>query len=358
MEHSHTLKPHDELNHSLHNDNPWEHELIGAHFTGCQGWHSANHVVFQIANVACLIAYLAPHGVFGSLLLHGGLLFGFLLFCTWAWVVLCAPDIFSWNFAFVLLNAVQVFFIMYRLKAIKFVPEIEEIYTNLFQPLKVSRKLVKKLTCTENATVLSMYPGECYATQGVTRTDRLGLLISGSVSVMSNNQFLHHIHEKQFLDSPEFESTTTGEEKYQVTIIAVGPCRYMLWQRDALQYLFIKEPYLATIMATLIGRDITNKLYALNERLKNRGSRIDVRLPSVTAMIPPGDSRRPSVFNRRIISMHQNQSYSTAITVADNPEELEDEDLFDELNEEGKPFPTKFTNGKPNNLNRITQIEV
>ena len=30
----------------------------------------------------------------------------------------------------------------------------------------------------------------------------------------------------------------------------------------------MKEPYLATVLNTIMGRDITNKLYALNERVK------------------------------------------------------------------------------------------
>ncbi|KAK0047285.1 blood vessel epicardial substance-B, partial [Biomphalaria pfeifferi] len=51
-----------------------------------------------------------------------------------------------------------------------------------------------------------------------------------------------------------------------VSIVAAGLCRYIFWPRQSVEYLLIKEPYLACIMKTLIGRDITNKLYALNEK--------------------------------------------------------------------------------------------
>ena len=43
-----------------------------------------------------------------------------------------------------------------------------------------------------------------------------GIFLFSSVNVLCNMQFLHHIQDKQFLDSPEFESTSNAEEKFQV----------------------------------------------------------------------------------------------------------------------------------------------
>lgn len=37
--------------------------------------------------------------------------------------------------------------------------------------------------------------------------------------------------------------------------------------RTALEYLFVKEPYLATVLTTLIARDITTKLYTMNTKV-------------------------------------------------------------------------------------------
>ncbi|CAA9994247.1 unnamed protein product [Nesidiocoris tenuis] len=51
-----------------------------------------------------------------------------------------------------------------------------------------------------------------------------------------------------------------------VSIVAAASCRYLYWQRTALEYLFAKETYLATVMTTLIARDITTKLYAMNNK--------------------------------------------------------------------------------------------
>jgi hypothetical protein len=63
---------------------------------------------------------------------------GFVLLSGWAWHVICAPDIFSWNFSFLLLNIGQLVYIVYQMRPIRFDPELEEAYHTLFYPFKVS----------------------------------------------------------------------------------------------------------------------------------------------------------------------------------------------------------------------------
>lgn len=45
------------------------------------------------------------------------------------------------------------------------------------------------------------------------------------------------------------------------------PCTYILWQRQALDYLLIKETFLATTLNLILARDVTDKLYAMNEKV-------------------------------------------------------------------------------------------
>lgn len=73
------------------------------------------------------------------------------------------------------------------------------------------------MVSAEFAQVMSLHAGEAYAVQNLTRTDRLGLLLSGKVNVLSDNQFLHPILPCEFLDSPEFESSrNTVDDKFKV----------------------------------------------------------------------------------------------------------------------------------------------
>ncbi|KAK3773364.1 hypothetical protein RRG08_023244 [Elysia crispata] len=250
--------------------------------SGCSTWQPTNHVLYHLANVMLCIGLMVPDSSYGALLLHGFMFLGYLLMSVWSWVILCAPDFFSWNFAFLLLNGVQTLSLMYSVRPVKFCDEIEAVYVSLFLPLRVSRHLYKRLVCPEFCTLMTLHEGETYATQSVTRTDKLGLLISGTMHAYSNRSLLHVIGEKQFIDSPEFESTTTGDAKFQVSIVAASMCRYLFWPRQHLEYLLIKEPHLASVMKTIIGRDVTNKLYALNEKVSNpEGRRLDIRLPGI-----------------------------------------------------------------------------
>ena len=58
-----------------------------------------------------------------------------------------------------------------------------------------------------------------------------------------------------------------GDRLLQVSIVAGSVCRYIFWPRHSLEYLLVQEPYLANVLNIVLGRDITNKLYALNERV-------------------------------------------------------------------------------------------
>jgi hypothetical protein len=62
---------------------------------------------------------------------------GGLLYSTWAWNMMCAPDIFSWTFGFVFLNFCQLLYDLYRIRPVRLDPEVEAVFALLFQPLGV-----------------------------------------------------------------------------------------------------------------------------------------------------------------------------------------------------------------------------
>ncbi|TGZ47543.1 Popeye domain-containing protein [Temnothorax longispinosus] len=243
-------------------------------------WQQPQHILFQLANFCFALSYAPPaESEKVILFMHSMLIIG------WAWHVICAPDIFSWNFSFLLLNIGQLVYIVYQMRPIRFDPELEEVYHTLFYPFQVSRIQFKRLVSPEFATIMSLHAGEAYAMQNLTRTDRLGLLLSGKVNVINEIKFLHPVLPCEFLDSPEFESSRSSvDDKFKVSIIAASTCRYLFWQRSALEYLLVKETYLATVLTTLVARDIATKLYAMNSKMvTDKGSHLDIRLPSISA---------------------------------------------------------------------------
>lgn len=73
------------------------------------------------------------------------------------------------------------------------------------------------MVSSEFSEIMSLHAGEAYAMQNLTKTDRLALLLSGKVNVLSDHQFLHPILPCEFLDSPEFESSRSGvDDRFKV----------------------------------------------------------------------------------------------------------------------------------------------
>ncbi|CAG9825231.1 unnamed protein product [Phaedon cochleariae] len=332
----------------------------------CDYWKDPQHILYQLANFCFVLAYSSTCSKRGVLFMHCWLIFGLLLFSTWAWNVICAPDVFTWNFAFMLMNMAQVFHIVYQLRPVKFDPELEEAYHVLFEPFKLSRLQFKRMVSADFAQIMSLHAGEAYAVQNLTRTDRLGLLLSGKVNVLSDNQFLHPILPCEFLDSPEFESSrNTVDDKFKlctvhtpkamiqhksrfpnvsttntdqplppiisdvhrssqhlqmlilatwllglplrqrhlqsvVSIVAASTCRYLYWQRASLEYLFVKDTYIATVLTTIIARDIATKLYAMNNKIVTaKGSHLDIRLPSITSSLASGGEYKSPIRSKK-----------------------------------------------------------
>ncbi len=101
------------------------------------------------------------------------------------------------------------------------------------------------------------------------------------------------------MDSPEFESSS-GEETFRVSICAAMPSKYLLWQRTALEYLFVKEAYLGQAMAAVIANDIVAKLNTMNKKLCcEDGKALDIRLPAIAARIGQLDSRQHTRFRNK-----------------------------------------------------------
>lgn len=80
----------------------------------------------------------------------------------------------------------------------------------------MTRIQFKKLVSEEFAQVVTLHIGEAYALQNLTKTDRLGLLLTGRANVLQDHQLLHPIGPCEFLDSPEFESRGSSEDKFKV----------------------------------------------------------------------------------------------------------------------------------------------
>lgn len=137
-------------------------------------------ILYSAAFMFFIVSFLAPCGKYGMLFLHSFLIIAFILLCVWSWSVACSNEIFAWNVACVIVNVGKVLYLLYSMRQVRFAKEFEDIYRMLFEPLHVTRFLFKQLVSAEYGQSMVLQAGEAYAMENVTKTDRLGLLISGT----------------------------------------------------------------------------------------------------------------------------------------------------------------------------------
>ncbi|XP_035231038.1 blood vessel epicardial substance-like [Stegodyphus dumicola] len=87
------------------------------------------------------------------------------------------------------------------------------------------------------------------------------------MKVTCEDVLLHYLSPTEFVDSPEWESCATNSDKhFQVTLTATEPCQLLCWGRKELLTILANNQFLDVVMYNLIGKDITHKLYSLNEQ--------------------------------------------------------------------------------------------
>ncbi|XP_061579308.1 popeye domain-containing 2 isoform X1 [Cololabis saira] len=279
----------------------------------CDGWsHSTEGAIYHLGNTLLFLGYMGGSGAYGCLFIFGFLSPAFLCLTLWGWMTVCGLDVFIWNVILLLACLLQICHLLYRLhqEAIRS-QELSSLYQAVYLPLAVPVHVFKEITRAFENKVVELKAGDTYAVEGKTPIDQLSLLLSGRISVSLEGQFLHYIHRHQFLDSPEWESLRPNEEgKFQVTLMAEEDSRYISWRRRRLYMLLSKERYIARIFSVMLGYDIAEKLYNLNNKLYIKsGVLLDIRLPSLYHVLLPS-SRGSSDSDAGIAREHPGEQHS------------------------------------------------
>ncbi|XP_029113882.1 popeye domain-containing 2 isoform X2 [Scleropages formosus] len=261
----------------------------------CVEWsNSTEGALYHLGNTLLWLGYMGGSGAFGALYIFGCLAPAFLCHALWGWQLACgAVPAVAWNGLLGALCVLQLAHIIYRLQRNRLPgEEFRSLYAGVFLPLGVPVAVFKEVAAACNSQVLSLAEEETYASEGKTPIDRLSFLLSGRIRVSLEGQFLHYIFPYQFMDSPEWESLGPSEEgKFQVTLTAETDCRYISWRRRKLRLLLCRDRYISCLFSVMLGSDIADKLYALNDKLFARSNvRLDIRLPSLYHVLAPPSS--------------------------------------------------------------------
>ncbi|XP_056410486.1 popeye domain-containing protein 2 isoform X2 [Hyla sarda] len=264
-----------------------DHLLYTPH---CAGWHSyMEGGMYHMSNLFLLLAFMGGSGVKGGIYIFVLFAAGFLGMAIWGALWVCGVDVVVWNVLLVVACLVQTIHLLYRLRRDSYGQNYDALYHNVYQPLQVPLPVFKEIAHCSGMEVHSLSAEQSYALEGKTPIDRLSLLISGRVKVSLDGQFLHYVFPYQFLDSPEWESLRPTEEgTFQVTLTAETDSAYISWPRKKLYLLLAREKYIARLFSVLLGFDISQKLFALNDKLFAKfGLRFDIRLPSLYHVLGP-----------------------------------------------------------------------
>ncbi|KAJ4931096.1 hypothetical protein JOQ06_025395 [Pogonophryne albipinna] len=256
--------------------------------TSCTEWDQAHHLLFHLGSLALLLALALPSTMsLHMILLRLLLMTGCALFILWATLYRCNLDVMVWNVVFLLVNFMHLFFLLYKRRPIKIDRELRSVYKRMFEPLHVKEALFQRLT-GQFCTIQTLKKGQAYAAEDKTSVDeRLSILLKGKMKVSYRSHFLHNIYTNAFIDSPEFRSTEMHRgEKFQVTIVAEENCKYLCWSRERLTFFLESDTFLNEVFRYLIGKDITNKLYSLNDpTLSDKALKKIDRQPSLCSQL-------------------------------------------------------------------------
>lgn len=256
--------------------------------TLCQEWEQAHHLLFHLGNLSLLLGLVIPTTLgLHMILLRVLLMTGCGLLIAWATLYRCNLDVMVWNVVFLVVNFMHLFFLVYKRRPIKIDRELRSVYRRMFEPLHVQEALFQRLT-GQFCTIQTLKKGQVYAAEDKTSVDeRLSILLKGKMKVSYRGHFLHNIYTNSFIDSPEFRSTEMHRgEKFQVTIMAEENCKFLCWSRERLTYFLESDTFLNEVFRYLIGKDITNKLYSLNDpTLSDKAVKKMDRQPSLCSQL-------------------------------------------------------------------------
>ncbi|XP_023129183.2 popeye domain-containing 2 isoform X1 [Amphiprion ocellaris] len=257
----------------------------------CDGWtNNTEGAIYHLGNTFLFLGYMGGSGAYGCLFIFCFLSPAFLCLTLWGLLTMCGLDVLTWNLILLLAALLQICHLLFRLHQEGIhSEELTALYQAVYLPLGVPVQVFKEISSAFENKVVELKAGETYAMEGKTPIDQLAFLLSGRINVSLEGQFLHYIHRHQFLDSPEWESLRPNEEgKFQVTLTAEEDSRYVSWRRRRLYMLISKERYIARLFSVMLGYDIAEKLYNLNNKLYIKsGVLLDIRLPSLYHVLAP-----------------------------------------------------------------------
>lgn len=111
----------------------------------CLIWQQPHHLYFQLGWAFLFLAFLAPHGPFGSLWMRATLLIGCIMMGMYGYLIECTPDVVLWSGLGIGINFIYLIVVLCRLRPVRFDQEIEAVSEHLhttYQHWKMNNRVI------------------------------------------------------------------------------------------------------------------------------------------------------------------------------------------------------------------------
>ncbi|TRY67888.1 hypothetical protein TCAL_05175 [Tigriopus californicus] len=258
-------------------------------------WNLDFDVAFHVGNILAFVAFAIPKQYAFSLISFRGIMaLAFGLTVIWIYDMPCSMDMLGLSIANLAINLIFFVHLFIQHFPVYINPQLRDLYKKNFEPLQISKKDFKSLT--KDYSVDMIRAGETFASENETRIGpRLRVLLHGKLRVKCDDTFLHFIHPNEFVDSIEWRSryTDNPDDKFQVSIQVVNDSTILTLPSETLEHTFAEQSKLKFILDCVIGKDITRKLYMLNENVANMSNLKNVKKNA----IKPLDFHRTNSFD-------------------------------------------------------------
>ena len=174
--------------------------------------------------------------------------------CTFPYFLMRESPLYSawfWQSAFIIINAVNLTFLIIERRPVQLTAEQQRLYTLVFRML-TPREMLKLLNIAKWAESVQ---GETIVKKGV-YLDKLLLIFEGKAEVRVDNNLVTSLTAGQFIGEMSY---ITGNPA-SADVITGEDFRYIIWERSDLNFLFQKIPALEKVLNVIIGKDMAVKL--------------------------------------------------------------------------------------------------
>ena len=161
------------------------------------------------------------------------------------WIVI------GWSAVFILIHAYNLWVSVQERQAVSFSPEEKEIFETVFQGFS-GVEFMKLLRTGEWREVSK---NELIVQEGK-HVNEITFIYNGEASIESKGKRINTIRDGAFIGEMEFFS----EKEATATVQSTSPLRCIVWTKDELKQLLVRNPNMYSAMHTIFSVDLVQKL--------------------------------------------------------------------------------------------------